>query len=185
MEARLYRRLVCAALSFQRNIERRAHLQKASYSYGNKSCPKPKVLGTVVSSISMALKRGFPSLPHLDSLKKFPIQGFLLLSEPDQPRRQGLLLLVLDSPCIHHHQRLKRRLILLSPLNLQCCNLHLPQSFHFHLTQNLGQLEVSDQASLRPLFQVTNRHRTKEEQITVFINHCQTQGKIRDNSFET
>jgi len=26
----------------------------------------------------------------------------LLLSEPDQPLRQGLLLLVLDSPCIIH-----------------------------------------------------------------------------------
>nr|KUM49504.1 hypothetical protein ABT39_MTgene2728 [Picea glauca] len=32
------------------------------------------------------------------------------LGEPDQPLRQGLLLLVLDSPCIHHHQRLKTTL---------------------------------------------------------------------------
>lgn len=41
------------------------------------------------------------------------------------------------------------------------------QLFHW-----LGHGRVLMQASLRPLFQVTNRHRTKEEQITVFINHC-------------
>jgi hypothetical protein len=34
----------------------------------------------------------------------------LLLGEPDQPLRQDLLILVLDSPCIHHHQRLKTTL---------------------------------------------------------------------------
>ena len=48
-----------------------------------------------------------PDTPTTSAPAALPL---LLHSEPDQPLRQGLLLLVFDSPCIHHHQRLKTML---------------------------------------------------------------------------
>lgn len=48
-----------------------------------------------------------PDTPTTSDPAALPL---LLLGEPDQPLRQGLLVLVLDSPCIRNHQRLKTRL---------------------------------------------------------------------------